>query len=125
MIVKQFNRYAIEIRSINEESHPDLEVFSRPDFMIYLLDGATHVGSIFFDEKFPVKPNKWTGSRIVLHFHLSLFDNIIKVLRYEKPLYVWVNDSEPLNNLLGGIRTFPEDEHPERSPTEPVGEEES
>jgi hypothetical protein len=48
----------------------------------------------------------------VIHYPLGRFDHIIGILRYEKPLYLFLN----LDNLIGHVAT---------SELEPTGEEES
>lgn len=124
MIIKQFTSYTVEHNTRNQGTEPNL--FSKPTWKIYLRVGATVIAVMqFFDEE-PVLPCRGsTTSTIVLPFHISRFDDIIKTLRYEKPLYLWFNDLVPSHNKTGGIRTYPEDEEPGVGPGEPVGEEES
>jgi hypothetical protein len=81
--------------------------------LIYCYQGTTYVGRIVFfkdDSAIPANANFASGPSI--HYSLSRFNDIISILRQEKPLYLFLN----LDNLIGIVAT---DEY------EPVGEEES
>jgi hypothetical protein len=80
--------------------------------LIYCYQGGKYVGRIVFfkdDSSIPQNANYSSGPSI--HFPISRFNDIILILRYEKPLYLFLN----LDNLIGIVATS---EH------EPVGEEE-
>jgi hypothetical protein len=79
---------------------------------LYLLFNSTHVSDIYFLEELPLKRNNLAQGNIpILNFHLSLFNDIMNIVRYEKPLYI-ILSTEDWN---GSISTN----------LEPVGEEES
>lgn len=80
---------------------------------IYCYKGYSYVGRIVFfktDSEIPENANYSSGPSI--HFGIDRFNDIISILREEKPLYLFLN----LSNLIGLLAT---DER------EPVGEEES
>ena len=80
---------------------------------IYCYLGVSYVGRIVFykdDVVIPDNVNLWSGPSI--HYAISRFDHIIGILRYEKPLYLFLN----LDNQIGLLAT---------SDLEPTGEEES
>jgi hypothetical protein len=69
------------------------------------------VGTIVFvDDESQLPSNKDYNGRPVLYYPLSRFNDLINILRYEKPLYIWLNT----DNLMGNIGTT----------LEPVGEQE-
>ena len=74
------------------------------------------VGVIKFYQTIPANCNKsiGNGNLIYLCYHISRFNDIINILRYEKPLFIYINDQ----NLSGGIWK-------KEGAYEPVGEEES
>ena len=75
--------------------------------------GNSYVGRIVFfkdDSTIPSNANYSSGPSI--HYHLKRFNDIILILRYEKPLYLFLN----LDNLIGILAT---------GDKEPVGEEET
>jgi hypothetical protein len=72
------------------------------------------VGVIKFYQTIPANCNKLIGNLIHLCYHISRFNDIINILRYEKPLFIFINDQ----NFDGGIWT-------KEGTYEPVGEEES
>ncbi|MEC4684310.1 MAG: hypothetical protein VST71_01065 [Nitrospirota bacterium] len=81
--------------------------------LIYCYQGGHYVGRVvFFKEASPIPPNANYSSGPSIHYPLSRFNDIISILRYEKPLYLFLN----LDNLIGIIATAQQ---------EPVGEEES
>ncbi len=81
--------------------------------LIYCYQGGSYVGRIvFFREDSPIPPNANYSSGPSIHYPLSRFNDIISILRYEKPLYLFLN----LDNLIGIVAT---------AQKEPVGEEES
>ena len=81
--------------------------------LIYCSQAGNYVGRIvFFNDDAAIPPNANYTSGPSIHFPLSRFNDIITMLRYEKPLYLFLN----LNNLIGIVAT---------ADAEPVGEEES
>jgi hypothetical protein len=77
-------------------------------------DGDSYVGSIsFYKAGATVPPNNKTSSGYVnLRYTISQFNDVIGILRYEKPLFLMLS----IPSLIGYIAT---------SEAEPVGEEES
>jgi len=76
---------------------------------IQCYDGLRPSGSIsFYKDDDTVPPNNRDNFKI--HYPISQFDDVIKILRYEKPLYLLMT-----RDLIGWIGT---------SDQEPVGEQE-
>jgi len=67
---------------------------------------------IFFKDDVTIPDNANYSSGPSIHYALSRFNDIVGILRQEKPLYLFLN----LSNLIGIVAT---------SDLEPVGEEES
>jgi len=83
------------------------------DALIYCYRAGAYVGRIvFFRDEASVPPNVNYTSGPSIHYPVSRFNDIVTMLRYEKPLYLFLN----LDNLIGILAT---------SEQEPTGEEES
>jgi len=81
--------------------------------LVYCYQGSIYVGRIvFFKDESQIPSNANYSSGPSIHYPLSRFNNIISILRYEKPLYLFLN----LDNLIGILATAEQ---------EPVGEEEA
>jgi len=81
--------------------------------LIYCYQGGAYVGRmVFFSDDTPLPPNANYSSGPSIHYPISRFNDIVSMLRYEKPLYLFLN----LDNLIGILAT---------DALEPVGEEES
>ncbi len=81
--------------------------------LVYCYQGSSFVGRIvFFKDDAPIPPNTIFSGGPSIHYPLSRFNDIISILRQEKPLYLFLN----LTNLIGVVAT---DDY------EPVGEEEA
>ena len=81
--------------------------------LVYCYKGTSYVGRlVFFEEGTAIPPNANYSSGPSIHYPLSRFNDIITILRYEKPLYLFLN----LTNLIGILAT---------EENEPVGEEET
>jgi len=77
---------------------------------IYCFSGTTLVGRLqFFMNAADVAKNDYTGNIVTLSFHISQFQDVLHVLEYEKPLYLFFNSGD------GRIGTWDQ---------EPVGEQE-
>jgi hypothetical protein len=102
-IAKKFDSYRIYYMCGGNESP-----------LINCYDGGSYVGKLcFHKDGAPVPPNALvSGSIIYLRYTVSQFNDVIGILRYEKPLFLRL--STP--SLIGYIAT---------SQAEPVGEEES
>ena len=93
--------------------------YTGPDInpLINCYDDTKSVGQIRFYEKSAAMPpntviESGQGRILKLHYRLEQFQDVIEVMRYEKPLHLWL---ETINSQ-GGVCT---------SEYEPVGEEES
>jgi hypothetical protein len=67
-----------------------------PDVIIGCWSSGKYVGSINFsgdDEQLPTNIIVKDGQSVVLHFPLSRFNDVINILRYEKPLSMYIFDS--------------------------------
>jgi hypothetical protein len=83
--------------------------------LVYCYQRNSYTGRIaFFKDDSPIPSNANYSSGPSIHYPLSRFNDIISILRYEKPLYLFLN----LNNLIGCVMTYAKER-------EPVGEEES
>jgi hypothetical protein len=99
---KNFNKYYIYYTT--KEGHVT------PSIPIYNDDQS--IGYIFFTEKLPTSKNYISNEgKITLRYHIDRFNDIINILRYEKPLKIYL-DTE---SSIGGIGT---------GDFEPVGEQE-
>jgi hypothetical protein len=101
-VKKDFDRYKIWYSS----GHPY-------EAHIYCYKVKSYRGRIvFFKDNSVVPPNHMAFKKCPsIHYKLSQFNDIISILRYEKPLYLFLN----LDNMVGLLST---EEY------EPVGEEE-
>jgi len=80
--------------------------------LVYCYKAGAYVGRIvFFKDGSAIPPNANYASGPSIHYPLSRFGNVIDILRYEKPLYLFLN----LDNLIGILGT---------NEQEPAGEEE-
>lgn len=80
--------------------------------LIQCYQGSTFVGGIvFYPDGSSLPPNRNTASGPEIHYPISRFDDVMSILRYEKPLALALNT----DNLIGYVTT---------SSREPVGEEE-
>ena len=78
---------------------------------LYLYNNGAYTGSIFFmKEGVAIPANVEVGGRPRLYFPASLYDEIMDILRHEKPLYIGLVPA----NGIGTISTS----------SEPIGEEE-
>ena len=78
---------------------------------LYLYNDRAFVGSIFFmKDRANIPANIEVSGRPRIHFPAIKFEEIMNVLRHEKPLYISLNPS----NGIGTISTS----------SEPIGEEE-
>ena len=74
---------------------------------------GVYVGTIVFVKDDTLVPPNRVGEQgnILLYYPLGRFNDVITILRYEKPLYLWLNP----DNLFGNVGTT----------IEPIGEQES
>lgn len=101
LIRKDFDSYKIWYSS----GHPY-------DAHIYCYKEGTYVGRfVFYKDGQNVPPNSNLPSGPSLHYPLSRFNDIVSILRYEKPLYLFLNTA----NNIGHLAT---------SQNEPVGDQE-
>ena len=104
----EFESYRIFYWSNTSTGYPEAEI---------ILKGTSgaDVGVIKFYQTIPANCNKLIGNNLIyLCYHISRFNDIINILRYEKPLFIYINSQ----NMAGGIWT-------KEGTYEPVGEEES
>jgi hypothetical protein len=74
---------------------------SKPFVRIYLVNNQKYIGRINFDDELIRANSVDNNGNVTLNYHLDSFNDIINILRYEKPLYVYFNTSD----LTGGIAT--------------------
>ena len=80
--------------------------------LVYCYQTGAYVGRIvFFKDGASIPPNANFASGPSIHYPLSRFNDVITMLRHEKPLYLFLN----LDNLIGTVAT---------NDLEPTGEEE-
>lgn len=78
---------------------------------LLLYNGKTFVGWVYFYHDDIDLPEPYWGTLFILYYKLRHFDDMISILRHEKPLFALYNDEAK----YGGIGT---------AELEPVGEEE-
>jgi len=79
---------------------------------VWLKSGTGYIGQLIFrPDGSTLPPDSGTGTNVNLYYHLQDLQNILDLLRNEKPMYLLYNGSGNEN----GIKTT----------REPVGEEES
>ena len=99
---KDFNKYYIYYTTTECQVTPSIPVYN----------DSQSIGYIFFTEKLPTSKNSIDNEgKITLRYPIDRFNDIINILRYEKPLKIYI-DSE---TLIGGIST---------GDSEPVGKQE-
>jgi hypothetical protein len=82
------------------------------EVLIYVYKGTKYVGRIvFFKDGSAIPPNA-SYPEPSIHYPLSRFNDVINILREEKPLYLFLN----LDNKIGTLAT---------TDIEPAGEEEA
>jgi len=80
--------------------------------LIYVYQGSKYVGRIVFYKDGTTIPPNASYPEPSIHYPLSRFNDVINILREEKPLYLFLN----LDNKIGILAT---------TDLEPVGEEEA
>ena len=98
---KSFNNYYIYYTTKEGHVTPSIPVYNDNE----------SIGYIFFTEKSSTSKNSIHEGKITIRYHIDRFNDIINILRYEKPLKIYL-DTE---SLIGGIST---------GTSEPVGEQE-
>lgn len=78
---------------------------------LLLYNGSTFVGWVYFYHDNLTLPEPYWGNNFILYFKIREFDNVMSILRHEKPLFALYNTDAK----YGGIGTTDQ---------EPVGEEE-
>ncbi len=83
-------------------------------FSIECYDKGTYVGSLtFHKDGAPIPPDEERPENFIrLHYTASQFNDVIGILRHEKPLYLRLAPSYPMGHISTSER-------------EPVGEEET
>jgi hypothetical protein len=114
IIIKQFDSYKIEYRSVATQIAGQAQPISKNSAVVFCSFSGQLLGILLFqDTDFLPKNSIDNQSQIVtIRFNRSLFRDIIDILRYEKPLYLYLNTAD----WHGGIQN---------KEVEPVGEEES
>jgi hypothetical protein len=105
LILKEFDSYTVEYFSKNGESDTRKAIIR-----CFTGNSQQEVGRITFLDVKPLPDNNFHSNLIYVYFHLSLFDDIIDILRNEKPLRIYLEDYIK----VGGIITS----------YEPIGEQE-
>jgi hypothetical protein len=81
---------------------------------IGLKRGASYIGQLNFESNgSPLPPDTIVGTQVQLYYHLDDFENVVDLLRNEKPIYLLYSGSGP--GFENGIKTT----------AEPIGEEET
>jgi len=95
------------------DTQPNTET-SRSFAAISLFDGHTWVGAIGFMDREKLDLNSYKDNVIFMNCHISRFNDIINIIRYEKPLRIVFDP----NKVEAWIETKPSGQY------EPVGEQE-
>jgi hypothetical protein len=81
---------------------------------VSLKSGGAFIGQLIFQpDGSALPPNTQTGTQVSLYYHLQGLQNVLDLLRNEKPMYLLYSGSG--GGFENGIKTTPE----------PVGEEET
>ena len=113
IIWKEFNEYNIVYASNGYKIQGSPNTFSKNSADIYLTFNGNSVGRLLFSKDSPLQKNMLDPPEYIsLRYDLSLFGNVIDILRNEKPLWITLNTSD----WNGSIRT---------KDKEPVGEAET
>lgn len=80
--------------------------------LIYVYKGTAYVGRIVFFKDGGTLPPNASYPEPSIHYPLSRFNDVVNILREEKPLYLFLN----LDNKVGHLAT---------ADVEPAGEEEA
>ena len=82
----QFNSFAITYGSLDlgDARNPGTQCWA----YITCYDKNQAIGFIKFYERQPPPINSYRGSRPMINFHVSRFNDIISILRYHKPLAI-------------------------------------
>lgn len=83
IIIKNFDSYGMEYWSFQDD-HANASIRCN--------DGTLMVGYLKFEDFYPLSHNSYTNNVIRMHFHISYFNDVITLLRYEKPLQLWFDD---------------------------------
>ena len=102
---KNFNNYSIFYNTKEGQVTPN----------IFVNNDNENIGNIYFLDKLPISKNSISNQgKITIRYHIDRFNDIINILRYEKPLKIYI-DTESLN---GGIRTASAESIGEQEPQE-------
>ncbi len=92
MIRAEFDRYVLRYNTAEKDLVANIECYSRQMFAGRILFISVNTQDI--------PPNKASGNKYpFLFFYASQFNDIINILRYEKPLYLMLN-TDTLNGYL-------------------------
>ena len=74
---------------------------------IWLKGGGKFIGQlIFHPDGTPLPADGMSGSQVNLHYHLANFENVVDLLRNEKPMYLLYNGSG--GGFENAVKTTPE-----------------
>ncbi len=82
------------------------------EFSILCYRGFSQVAELKFKDGADVGPNQYSNGIIYLYYDIKCFKDVLKLLQYEKPLYVHYDNSNDLGFIVTGSY-------------EPVGEQEN
>jgi hypothetical protein len=88
IIIKKFDTYGVKYSS------PMVSGVTKAWASIACYDFHVEVGYIVFPDSYPLPANLYTNNKIKIHFHISRFNDIIGILRYEKPLHFYFDESK-------------------------------
>jgi hypothetical protein len=89
------------IRIISTTRVTQIQVESPMSIRVSLKNGHEIVAYISFFDTTPLPDNSYTNNLINIHFPISRFNDVIGILRYEKPLRIQFDTSK----LEGYIQT--------------------
>jgi len=110
-ILKLIDSYSITYNSEPLRTYDDKVYYTSHSFVRLFNNHEGSIGRIDFRDELALSSNFVDPvNGIVLHYNISRFNDIINILRYEKPMWIYIRT----DTLRGGIGTG----------TEPAGEEE-
>jgi hypothetical protein len=72
---------------------------------ILLKSNLENIGTLFFHpDSGTLPPDRVTNSHIILHYHVRDFENVLYILKHEKPAYLSFSDpgTENTNGIITG-----------------------
>jgi hypothetical protein len=102
MVVKEIDSYKIVYYSDRYDvvGQPGIAYATKNHVSFSCFYNGNHVGGLIFLDKLEQVKNSYVNGKIILFYHLNLFNDVYNFIRYEKPLFIYL-DSTNWNGFLG------------------------